>query len=302
VPYHVRITRGREYTLALDKDATWIERTIVEPRQRAEPIFVSGRTFTWDEIGEIRIAETDWASAQLVPQIHAERRTWDVIALELSDEWYVVEQGRDVTEDFITGPPGTVTSNNNPAATTFAANRKSVMVIYGHDEEANTALFNWLRAIGLQPKEWGQLVHASGSGSPYIGQVLEQAFQDAQAVVALFTPDEYVLERAASPSDADAWRLQAWPNVLLEAGMGLSTQPDRTVLVVLGRQELPSDLSGRHCVSLSHTSAAPLRDLALRLRRAGCDTDETGSDWLDPRRFPNRDSLPRHPVIKGAAE
>src|ERR1022692_4217283 len=31
---------------------------------------------------------------------------------------------------------------------TFAANRKAVMVIYGHDTQANIALFDWLRAIG----------------------------------------------------------------------------------------------------------------------------------------------------------
>jgi hypothetical protein len=74
------------------------------------------------------------------------------------------------------------------------------MVIYGHDQEANDALFTWLRAIGLQPREWSQLVHASGDGSPYIGQVLEQAFKNAQAVIAFFTPDEFVLTRSASPA------------------------------------------------------------------------------------------------------
>jgi len=36
------------------------------------------------------------------------------------------------------------------------------MVIYGHDTQANTALFDWLRAIGLEPREWSQLIHATG--------------------------------------------------------------------------------------------------------------------------------------------
>jgi predicted nucleotide-binding protein len=293
VPYHVRITHGHDYTLALDKDAAWIDRVIAEPRRRGEPIFVSGRTFRWQDIDEIRIAETDQASAQLVPQINAERRNWDVIAIELSDEWYVVERGHDVTEQFITRPPGQAPQTVD--ATTFAANHKAVMVIYGQDEEAKAALFDWLRAIGLQPREWNQLVHASSSGSPYIGQVLDQAFNDAQAVIALFTPDEYARSRTAPVSDSGGWRLQARPNVLLEAGMALATHPTRTVIVVLGRADIPSDLSGRHYVHLSQTSAAPLRDLALRLRNAGCDTDETGTDWLDPGRFPDRQTVGSSP-------
>ena len=71
------------------------------------------------------------------------------------------------------------------------------MVIYGHDKEANDALFAWLRAVGLQPREWSQLSRASGSASPYIGEVLDKALRDVQAVVAFFTPDEYVT--AAAP-------------------------------------------------------------------------------------------------------
>lgn len=173
----------------------------------------------------------------------------------------------------------------------FATNRKLVMVVYGHDTEANTAIFDWLRAIGLQPQEWTQIVSATGTASPYIGQTLDRAFSDAQAVVAFFTPDERVLARSASPKDPSAWRLQARPNVLIEAGMALTTHPDRTVLVMLGDQVLPSDLAGRHYIRLSHTSPAPLHDLAGRLEKAGCDTDTTGSAWLDPARFPDRDHI-----------
>jgi predicted nucleotide-binding protein len=173
-----------------------------------------------------------------------------------------------------------------------APSRKAVMVIYGHDKEANTALFDWLRAIGLQPREWDQLVHAIDNASPYIADVLNQAFKDAQAVIAFFTPDERVRPRGHS----GPWRVQARPNVLIEAGMALITHPARTILVVLGPQELPSDLAGRHYIRLDHTSSKPLYQLARRLSDAGCDTDLTGTDWVDPCRFPDRDSVSRHPA------
>lgn len=171
------------------------------------------------------------------------------------------------------------------------------MVIYGHDREANTALFDWLRAIGLQPQEWNQLVRASGKASPYIGDILDEAFQNAQAVIAYFTPDEHVLARNAPPEDQTSWRFQARPNVLIEAGMALVTHPARTVLAVLGHQDLPSDLAGRHYVRLSHTEVEPLHDLAGRLQAVGCETDLTGTDWLRPTRFPDRTNLPSVPTL-----
>jgi len=169
------------------------------------------------------------------------------------------------------------------------------MVIYGHDIQAKDALFDWLRAIGLQPREWNQLIAGTGAASPYVSQVLDQAFQQAQAVIALFTPDERVLSATASAQDLHAWRLQARPNVLVEAGMALITHPARTMLVLLGPQELPSDLVGRHYIRLSPTDPGPLHDLASRLQQAGCDTDTTGIDWLKPSRFPNRDHIPQAP-------
>lgn len=179
---------------------------------------------------------------------------------------------------------------------TAAINRKAVMVIYGHDREANNALFDWLRAIGLQPREWSQLVHSVGAASPYNAEILEVAFETVQAVIAYFTPDEYVLGRASWEDDM-GWRLQARPNVFVEVGMALVTHPHRTVLAVLGPQELPSDLAGRYYVRLTRTSPEPLLALANHLREAGCDVDLTGTDWLNAKRFPDRNHIPRPPAI-----
>lgn len=78
--------------------------------------------------------------------------------------------------------------------------------------------------------------------------------------------------------------------------MALVTHPSRTVLVTLGPQELASDLAGRHYIRLNHTAVGPLNDLASRLEAAGCDIDKTGTDWLDPARFPNRDNVPPSPA------
>ena len=160
---------------------------------------------------------------------------------------------------------------------------KAVMVVYGHDQEAKGALFEWLRRIGLQPREWGQQVASTESASPYIGEVLERAFEDAQAVVVLFTPDESVTAMDGSK------RRQARPNVFIEAGMALVTHPERTVLIALGHPDLPSDLAGRHYIRLNGTTG-PLNQLANRLQTAGCAVDRSSDNWFDPAIFPSRDS------------
>jgi len=293
MPYHVRITpNGRQHStrdaLALDKDADWIEEHIAGPRRVGRDIFIDGQVLSWAEVNQIHIMETSETSDQLLPKIRASRQRNPVLSVT-PDRWYVTKEGRDVTDQFISGPPGTGPIPDSAGTKNFAQNRKSVMVIYGHDKEANDALFSWLRAIGLEPLEWTQLIHASGSASPFIGEVLDRTLRDVQAVVAFFTPDEYVIANEPAPAPR---RLQARPNVLIEAGMALITHPTRTIIVVLGDQELPSDLAGRHYVRLSGSGVEPLNDLAGRLSDAGCDVVRSGNDWLRAGRFPNRTAPP----------
>lgn len=169
---------------------------------------------------------------------------------------------------------------------------RKVMVVYGRDDEATRALFNLLRAVGLQPQEWTQLVRATGSGTPYTGQVLDRALEIVQAVVVLFSPDDQArLDPALlNPGDTSAegeLRGQPRPNVLYEAGLAFGRHPDRTILVEIGDLRGLSDLSGRHAVRLGRGVEA-LHDLAERLRTAGCAVDTSGSQWLDLSPFVSR--------------
>jgi hypothetical protein len=79
-------------------------------------------------------------------------------------------------------------------------------------------MFAFLRAIGLNPIEWNKALAAAGSASPYIGEVLDTAFDMAQAIVVLMTPDEmaYLLADHASGLDDPDTKAspQARPNVL----------------------------------------------------------------------------------------
>ena len=96
---------------------------------------------------------------------------------------------------------------------------RKVFVIHGRNEPARKGLFEFLRAIGLDPIEWSEAIQMTGKGSPYIGEVLDTAFASAQAVVVLQTPDDvtYLHESLTDPGDPECSPVQtfsskrAWP-------------------------------------------------------------------------------------------
>ena len=158
-----------------------------------------------------------------------------------------------------------------------------VFVVHGRNVAARDGVFEFLRALGLKPLEWSQAVVLTGAGSPYIGEVLDSAFEAAQAVVVLLTPDEITyLRHEFTTGDADPDyepAPQARPNVLFEAGMAFGRHPERTILVEFGAVRPFSDVVGRHVVRLDG-SAARRKEIAQRLETAGCSVDTTGEDWL----------------------
>lgn len=159
-----------------------------------------------------------------------------------------------------------------------------VMVVYGRNTQLSGALFQFLRAIGLKPIEWGTAVHYTRKAAPYIGETLDAAFKKARAVIVLLTPDDLakLQPRFLKPSDKEHERKltgQARPNVLFEAGMAFGRYPKWTVLVQVGDVRPFSDIGGRQVVHLTNDHASRL-DLANKLRSIGCPVDTTGSDWL----------------------
>ena len=164
-----------------------------------------------------------------------------------------------------------------------------VFVVHGRNDNANKAIFSFLRSIGLKPLEWSQIIASMSVGSPYIGDILDHAFSQAQAVVVLLTPDDEArLRDSFRKPDEQEYEIslspQARPNVLFEAGMAFGRFPERTILVELGKLRPFSDITGRHTVKLNDSSQKR-QDLAQRLKRAGCPVDITGTHWHTEGKF-----------------
>jgi hypothetical protein len=160
--------------------------------------------------------------------------------------------------------------------------------VYGRDDSAKREIFRFLRAIGLKPIDFSEAIESTGKASPYIGEVLEVAFAQAQAVLVMMTPDDEArLREPLRTSDDEPFESQLTgqprPNVIFEAGMALGLFADRTVLVELGKLRPISDISGRHVIRLKNSHYSK-QQLANRLQNAGCAVDLKG-DWLDEGNF-----------------
>jgi predicted nucleotide-binding protein len=166
---------------------------------------------------------------------------------------------------------------------THSGDKKSVFVVHGRNLKARDALCQFLRSIGLKPIEWSQAVLATKKTAPYIGEVLDQAFGMAQAVVILMTPDDEgkLLEKYQSTNDPEYEKEltpQSRLNVIFEAGIAMGRNQNRTVLIELGKLRPFSDIGGRHVIRIDNSSAKR-QDLAQRLQNAGCEIDLSGTDW-----------------------
>jgi len=131
--------------------------------------------------------------------------------------------------------------------------------------------------------EWTKAIQLTGKASPYIGEILEAAFNHAQAAVVLLSPDDDARLRPdlLRPEDPPSERMfsgQPRPNVLFEAGMAFASHPNQTVLVQLGQVKPFSDVAGRHVVKMDN-SIQKRQEFALKLRTAGCSVNMEGTDW-----------------------
>ena len=160
---------------------------------------------------------------------------------------------------------------------------RRVFVVHGRNLELRDAIFSFLSSIGLEPIEWTEAIKWTKSGSPYVEEILNVAFDHAQAIVVLMTPDDearlrFELRSKNDPPYEKELTPQARPNVIFEAGMARGRDPKRTVLVEIGQLRPFSDIGGLHTVKLDN-STEKRQDLAMRLKTAGCPVNLEGTTW-----------------------
>jgi predicted nucleotide-binding protein len=287
MPFHVRVTSKKNRSrseVRLDLTEAELEERFLGPYREGLPIVIGGTVVPVEDLERIRISKTDSYSDQILPIVREQRRNSAVIT-SLSDDYYIAEYGDDVTDMYITSAPGVamVSASGKSAPSIAEPDPRKVFVVHGRNIEARDAMFSFLRSLSLHPIEWNEASLATGRPSPYVGEILDTAFNHAAAVLVLMTPDDLVSLREEhhgvhEPPFETEPTGQARPNVLFEAGMAMGRDADRTVLVELGVLRPFSDIGGRHVIHMNDTSQRR-QELAQRLLSAGCAVSTTGVDW-----------------------
>ena len=203
----------------------------------------------------------------------------------------LMQRGESVTNEWITGAAGAgavgeaAGPHSQPPQESPLRDHSRVMVVHGRNGQARDAMFVFLRALGSEPIEWEQAVAETGMGSPHNLDTVRAAMDVGQAVVVLLTAEDHagLLSELAGDGDEDDVLLKGQPrqNVILEAGLAMGVDRDRTILVEVGPIRRASDFDGLNAVRLSN--AAPSRNaLRGRLITAGCSVDESLADWMRP--------------------
>jgi predicted nucleotide-binding protein len=218
----------------------------------------------------------------------ASERAINIARFATADQLAEIRQARvgSFPPTTVPAPPAAPPRRSRPATRKPVPRQRgnSVFVVHGRNLKARDDLFAFLRALALSPIEWVQAIKMTGEASPYVGKILDTAFAKAAAIVVLFTPDDEArlrrkFRKTREPLYETELTGQARPNVLFEAGRAFD--PKSTVLVEVGDEQTRpfSDVAGRHVVHLTG-SPASRRELATKLRNAGCDVNDTGSEWL----------------------
>ena len=181
--YHVRIwlkeSPKDSAVVCLDLTLEVLESRVLVPRRQGLPITLSGKTMPIEDIDRIKITVTEQGSEQLrttINQRHSRSRVRPAIPVTDSN---IAVEGKDVTDEFITGPPGSEmeAAPHPDQKLTPPTDAREVFVVHGRNGKAREAIFAFLRSIGLHPLEWSEAVQSTGKPMPISGKSWMLPFQ-----------------------------------------------------------------------------------------------------------------------------
>src|SRR5947208_480334 len=133
---------------------------------------------------------------------------------------------------------------------------RKVYVVHGRNLLIKDAMYAFLQALGLQPITKEAAVNWTEEGTPFVGHVIDTAFEHAQAVIILFTGEDMARLRKDLRHDQDTsnekdFSPQPRSDQIFEAGYAFGRFPKRTILIRVGHIRLFSDIAGRYALSFT---------------------------------------------------
>lgn len=157
--------------------------------------------------------------------------------------------------------------------------KRKIYLVLGRMDESVKAIQIYLEKMGLTILQKEGSREIPSGGTPFIGNELDAAFKEAQAIVVLFTGDEEarLCETFYRRDDDEFEKIfspQPTQEQIFEAGYAFGVSPKRTILIQIGDVRPFSDIIGRHMLHFAGTDE-DYNLLQARLKLAGCliDTD-----------------------------
>lgn len=276
--YHIRVSQKsikRRGETKVDLTEEQLKVRYIQPYEKGMPLFINGKSIPVDDIERIKISRSDLASKTLIIQIKAEELQSSVVLLGgPSYEWSAADKAEDVTDEFITGPPGYKSINNttdNTIKTLDSKSEKKVFVVHGHNQELKNDVEVFLRNIGLEPIVLHREVDE--------GLTLIEKFEhhsDVGYALILISPDDIAFPKSELKKSENKRKieLRARQNVIFEWGYFVGKIGRSNVCCVYKEGvTLPSDLAGMVYKKVTRSIEDIGYELIKELKNAGFKLD-----------------------------
>lgn len=256
--YHVQIHHKHnvdEYKVNLTEEQLLTR--IVEPYTSGQPIVLNGRTIELNLINRINIFKTEDNLDNAIKEFEEERRT-DPSPYKIFDaapEWKAIETGKNVTDDYITEPPGNKKVNvfiekraqrmanrlETVPVKQSSPDKEKVFVVHGHDNALKDETCVFLTGLGFEPI----VLHRQPDGGLTIIEKFEKN-ADVKYAFVLLTPDDYGFkaDELKKPENERVGEFRARQNVIFELGYFIGKLGRQFVCCIYKNVTVPSDISG----------------------------------------------------------
>jgi hypothetical protein len=251
MPFHVDLHSGgiwsgeSAYAWNLDEDELRVR--FLEPRSAGQEVWVQGKPFRW---GEAKIRIFDGPETSEIP---------DFTSALGPAAYEMARTLTEVTDKFITGPPGGIASETVPG--------NAVFVVHGSNIARREEVARFL-SIVLDTDTPVVVLHEQSSRGRTLLEKFEATAAHAQYAVVLLTGDD-----ESRPRGSETWELRARQNVVFELGFFFGKLGrERVAVLYESGVERPSDIEGLVYIALDEAGGWKLQ-IAREMRGVGLNVD-----------------------------
>ncbi|HAS6031941.1 hypothetical protein DC365_15730 [Vibrio vulnificus] len=239
----------------------------VEPYEQGQPILINGKTVTPDDIERIKFYFSEKTIESYVPAIRAESMNSSVTFIGgPSYTQTAISRSKDVTDDFIAGPPGYKKQLQELTLPKkeHTLDKSKVFIVHGHDDAAQTKAARFVEKLGLE----AIILHEKASSGRTIIEKIEH-YSNVGFAIVLYTPDDIGNVKIK----ADELNGRARQNVVFEHGYLIGKLGRENVAALVEQPiELPNDISGVVYINIDEAAAWQLQ-LAKEMKQSGYNID-----------------------------